>query len=53
MSIAVRPVTLSDIAGLRDCVGAVAQARRCLACTHPFTLQETALHVAWIVDPAP
>jgi ribosomal protein S18 acetylase RimI-like enzyme len=46
----VRPVTLADVPGLRDCVGAVAQERRFLAFTQPFSLQETALFVARIVD---
>lgn len=50
MAIAVRCVTLGDVPGVRDCVGAVAQERRYLAFTHPFTLQETALYVARIVD---
>ena len=50
MSIAVRPVTLGDIAGVRDCVGVVAQERRFLAVTQPFTLQETALFIAGIID---
>jgi ribosomal protein S18 acetylase RimI-like enzyme len=50
MALAIRPVTLADIAGLRECVGAIAQERRFLAVTQPFTLQETALFVASIVD---
>jgi ribosomal protein S18 acetylase RimI-like enzyme len=50
MVIAVRPVTLGDIAGVRDCVGVVAQERRFLAVTQPFTLQETALFIASVID---
>ena len=50
MAIAVRPVAFGDIAGLRDCVGAVAQERLFLAFTRPFSLQETALFVARIID---
>jgi ribosomal protein S18 acetylase RimI-like enzyme len=49
-SIAVRPVAFGDVAGLRDCVGAVAQERRFLAFTRPFSLQETALYVARVLD---
>ena len=49
-SIAVRPVAFGDIAGLRDCVGAVTLERRFLAFTRPFSLQETALYVARIID---
>ena len=49
-SIAVRPVAFGDVAGLRDCVGAVAGERRFLAYTQPFSLQETALFVARIID---
>ena len=52
MATAVRPITLGDIAGLRDCVGAVARERGYLAFVHPFTLQETALFVARIVEGA-
>jgi len=50
MTIAVRPVTLGDIAGVRECVGAVAGERCFLAVMVPFTLQETALFVASIID---
>ena len=50
MTIAVRPVTLGDIPGLRDCVGSIAQERRFLAVTQPFTLQESALFVAGVID---
>jgi putative acetyltransferase len=50
MPIEVRPVTLGDVPGVRDCVGQVAAERRSLAVTQPFTLQETALFVARIVD---
>ena len=49
MTPAIRPVTFADIAGVRECVGAVAQERRYLAVTQPFTLQETALFVAGIL----
>lgn len=50
MAIAVRPVTLGDVTGLRDCVGEVARERRFLAVTEPFSLQESALFVAGIID---
>jgi ribosomal protein S18 acetylase RimI-like enzyme len=46
----VRRVTLGDVPGLRDCVGAVASERAYLAVTQPFTLQETALFVARVLD---
>ena len=49
-TLAIRPVTFADIADVRECVGAVAQERRFLAVTQPFTLQETALFVASILD---
>ena len=50
MAVTLRPITLGDVAGLRDCVGAVAQEKRYLAFVQPFTLQETALFVARIVE---
>jgi ribosomal protein S18 acetylase RimI-like enzyme len=50
MGVDVRRVALGDIAGLRDCVGAVARERLFLAVTQPFSLQETALFVARIID---
>jgi ribosomal protein S18 acetylase RimI-like enzyme len=50
MAVTIRSVTLGDIPGLRDCVGAIAQERRFLAVTQPFTLQETALFVAGVID---
>ncbi|HVF65759.1 MAG TPA: GNAT family N-acetyltransferase [Casimicrobiaceae bacterium] len=50
MTAVVRPITLGDIAGMRDCVGAVASEGRYLAVTQPFTLQETALFVARNVE---
>jgi ribosomal protein S18 acetylase RimI-like enzyme len=50
MTIAIRPVTLGDIPGLRDCVGRIAEERRFLAVTQPFTLQESALFVAGVID---
>ena len=46
----VRPVTLGDVSGVRDCVGRVAEEKRFLAVTSPFTLQESALYIARIVD---
>lgn len=50
MTVVVRPVTLGDVPGVRDCVGAVAGEHRYLAVTRPFSLQETALYVARIVE---
>jgi ribosomal protein S18 acetylase RimI-like enzyme len=50
MATVVRPVTLGDVPGVRDCVGAVAAERMYLAVTRPFSLQETALYVARIVE---
>ena len=50
MAVAVRPVKLGDVPALRECVGSVAQEKRFLAYTQPFSLQETALYVARIVD---
>lgn len=50
MSIAVRPVTLGDVPGLRECIGAVASERRHLAITGALPLQEIALFVARVVD---
>jgi ribosomal protein S18 acetylase RimI-like enzyme len=50
MPVTVRTVTLGDVPGLRECVGAIAQERRYLAVTQPFTLQESALFVAGAID---
>ena len=50
MPVVIRPVALADVPGVRDCVGVVARERRFLAVTQPFTLQETALFVARIID---
>lgn len=50
MAIEVRRVTLGDIAGLRECVGSIAQERRFLAVTQPFTLPESALFVASVLE---
>jgi ribosomal protein S18 acetylase RimI-like enzyme len=50
MTIDVRPVTLGDAPGVRECVGRVAGERRFLAVTSAFSLQETALYIARIID---
>ncbi|HVE49536.1 MAG TPA: GNAT family N-acetyltransferase [Casimicrobiaceae bacterium] len=50
MTVAIRPVTLADVPGVRECVGAVAQEKRYLAVTQPFSLQETALFIARIIE---
>jgi len=45
-----RPVRIGDVEGVRDCVGAVAQEGYALAVVEPFTIAETALYVARLVD---
>ena len=44
--IAVRPITLADIAGFGECVGAVMRERQFLAYQKPFSLEQTAAFVA-------
>jgi ribosomal protein S18 acetylase RimI-like enzyme len=46
----VRPVQFADVEGVRDCVGAVAREGLHLAVTEPFTLVETALYVARLIE---
>ncbi|MEO8346036.1 MAG: GNAT family N-acetyltransferase [Betaproteobacteria bacterium] len=45
-SIAIRPITLADVAGYRSCVGAVMIERKFLAYLEPFSLTQTATFVA-------
>jgi ribosomal protein S18 acetylase RimI-like enzyme len=49
-AIAVRPITLADIADFQACVAAVMRERRYLAYVEPFPLAETAAYVAGNVD---
>ena len=46
----VRPITLADVPGYRECVGAVMKERRYLAYLEPFPLAETASFVAGNID---
>jgi ribosomal protein S18 acetylase RimI-like enzyme len=45
-SAVIRPIALGDIAGFRDCVGAVIRERQYLAFLEPFPLDQTASFVA-------
>jgi ribosomal protein S18 acetylase RimI-like enzyme len=45
-SVVIRPIVLGDIAGFRDCVGAVMRERQYLAFLEPFPLDQTAAFVA-------
>ena len=45
-SAVIRPIALGDIAGFRDCVGAVMRERQYLAFLEPFPLDQTAAFVA-------
>jgi ribosomal protein S18 acetylase RimI-like enzyme len=49
-SAVVRAITLADVAGFRECVGAVMHERRYLAYLEPFSLAETASFVAGNID---
>ena len=44
--VAIRPITIGDIAGFRACIGAVMQEREYLAFQEPFPLVQTATFIA-------
>ncbi len=48
--ILVRPITLTDVVGFRECVGAVMRERKFLAFLEPFPLPQTAAFVAENID---
>jgi ribosomal protein S18 acetylase RimI-like enzyme len=49
-AIEVRRVTMRDVDGLRECIGAVAREGSHLAFTEPFSLVETSLYVARAIE---
>jgi ribosomal protein S18 acetylase RimI-like enzyme len=46
----IRPVAIGDVEGVRACVGAVGAEGVHLAFTEPFTVTETALYIARLID---
>jgi ribosomal protein S18 acetylase RimI-like enzyme len=48
----IRPVEIGDVEGVRECVGAVATEGYALAVVEPFSITETALFVARLIENA-
>ena len=48
--IVIRPITMADVTGFRDCVGAVMRERKYLAYLEPFPFPQTAAFVAENLD---